>query len=337
MTKMRLFRSASFALVAGAIGGASALAGPFHPCDDRMAFSRVAPVVVQPVVVQPLIVQSVIAQPVLVQPVAAVSAGAISVPASADAAIRQSWAAESTRVSTVSSPAVVPGYRAAWADSGRTVVIAPAPVITSPDIIVVPDNAIVAQDNAFIEPLGAHDRLVVLNEFTRPGYDGRSLLYRDSTGLLHERTLYGGSDIFYDHLGRRCRYDRAGSMVVVLDDRVVRDYNHNGVGDDDRYVDPHRRAELQFHRDSTYRPIGTPYRPQNDWRDRYRPGGFRSDDRGIASDRTPSLRADDRTGDVRHVSSERSVNRAVNGRLRDDSRLTGNERKSTRSAERPKR
>lgn len=336
MTKTRLFTIVSLAIAAAAgIGASAALAGPWHPCDDRVYFTRgvgvgfgfARPIVYQPVFARPVVVQA----PVVVQGVAPATSTVVSVPAGSD-----------VRISTPTSTTIVSSqaYQAAWADAGNPVVVAsPAtPIVTSPSVIVVPNDPIIVQDTV-VEPFDAHDRLVVLNEFTYPNSNGRALLYRDASGLLHERTVYGSSGIFYDHLGRRCRYDHDRSTVVILDDRIVRDYNRNGVCDDDRYVDLHRRAELDFHRSTIYRPaIGT------DWRDRYRRvgtnvyntgGSYRPGDYA-RRDNTPSYR-DDRPADVRRLTVDRPAGPAVNGRLRDDSRLTGNDRKPQNTGARPKR
>jgi len=329
MTKTRAFPLFAFAFAAATVlDGAIASAGPVHPCDDRIVFIRPQPRFVRPVIVQPVIARTIVVQS------AAAPSTVVTVPAGSDVAIRQSWAGDTTvRVSTPTNTTavVVPGYRAAWADSGDApVAVSSAPVYASPSVIVIPDYAVVGREVA-VEPFGAHDRLVVLNEFTRPGLDGRALLYRDATGLLHERTVYSNGGIFYDHLGRRCRYDHDRSAIVILDGRVVRDYNRNGVCDDDRYLDLHRRAELQFHNSTVYRPIGTPYRPGGDWRDRHRSDALRG------SPHSPSHLRDNRPADVRRLSSGRPAGGAVNGRLSDDSRLTGNDRRQDRSGARPKR
>lgn len=337
MTKTRAFSLVHFAFAtAAAFGGAAASAGPVHPCDDGIAFVRTSPVALRPVFVQPAFVQSAFVQPVVVQPGVPSTSTVVTVPPGSDVAIRQSWAGDSTvRIST---PAIAPvvvdsGYRAAWADAHSGVVSSTpvAGVVTSPSILVIPGNAVAGRGVA-VEPFDAHDRLVVLNEFSRPGYDGGTLLYRDATGLLHERTVYSNSGIFYDHLGRRCRYDHGASMIIVLDDRVVRDYNRNGVCDDDRYVDLHRRAALNFHRSTLHHPIGTRRITGGDWRDNHRTTGLRP---SFDTARSPAPR--DRAGDAGRSTTDRPTTRAVNGRLRDDSRLTGNDRKSTRSTTRPKR
>jgi hypothetical protein len=201
--------------------------------------------------------------------------------------------------------------------------------------VVVPDNAVVVQSPTVVQPLSAHDRLVVLNQFSSPSSSDRTILYRDATGLLHERTVFGGGGIFYDHLGRRCRYDHDRSTIVILDDRVVRDYNRNGVCDDDRYRDPHRAAELRYYDSTLYRGVRPLERPGNAWSP-----AFRADVRrpGIGRDDRDDRRYEaPRVDDRRYSPPSRPAGGAVNGRLIDDSRRTGNDRKGSPGTSRPKR
>jgi hypothetical protein len=351
MTKTRAFVLMSAAL---AWASASALAGPWP--DSRWRFEHhdrhyepwfarpyvLAPVPVPVIVQQPVIVAQPVT-PVVVQSVTAPAASTvITVPPGSEVTIRQGWNSNATVVTS--------GYRAAWAESAPALVPAPvlvasdgpivtsSPVIpvpvgvvTSPDVIVVPNTPIIVS-NTVVEPLGAADRLVVLNEFSDPYATGRTLVYRDASGLLHERPIFSTGGIFYDHLGRRCRYDQARSMVVVLDDRVVRDYNHNGLADDARFIDLHRRAELRFHDSTIYHPIGgVTHGPALDGRSRFLESGLRN-----GFDRSPSF-SDGHASGLQSPAPVRPMGPAVNGRLIDQSRLTGGDSKSTRSTTSPRR
>ncbi len=328
MTKTRAFPliGVLFAAVAP-----NAWAGPPQPCDDRIVVAEGGSWVSS----RPELVRQVVAEPAIVQSTAQPTV--VTIPPGSAGAIRQGWAGNTPmRISApANAPAMVArGYQPAWVDADSAVVVGQVhDEATCGSSIVIPSGAVVAQ-NSLVEPFDAHDRLVVLNEFTRPGSNDRAILYRDATGLLHESVIDGRqSRVFYDHLGRRCLYDRDASTVVVLDGRVVRDYNRNGVCDDERYIDRDRRAELDFHRSTLYKPpsrtqphrsVATPYRPP-------------LERIGRDSGSQQRSRTEPRSTEIRRSGSDRPTGSAVNGRTQDQSRLTGGERKSTRSAIRPKR